>query len=987
MGSPVRLFKCAARALVRSAVNLVSFGVGGDIVFDIWDSWHKASGEEQRHDELQALAVADAASVKAAAEEAVREEAGELPPEQQQLVTAYLQQVPAMVRRSLRRPSDPGGTTVPAGLVLRRAEDLLPLLPPRMPRFKAGDRPLPGVDWELVELLGVGGFGEVWKARNPFFDGVAPVALKFCLDPAARERLLKHEAAVLNRVMRQGRHDGIIPLQHTYLSADPPCLEYEFVEGGDLAGLLREGRPSGGGLPPPQAAQVVQRLAQIVGFAHRLEPPIVHRDLKPANILVQRGATGQPVFRVGDFGIGGLATRHAIETARSASRPDDYLVSAVRGAYTPLYASPQQMRGDPADPRDDVYALGIIWHQLLTGDLTRGCPTGRGWQKRLREQGMSEPLLNLLMDCFGDEPEDRPASAFVLADELGRLLGAKPPASEPRASASGPAAPLADALSSDERAAPPAGEVVLGIDLGTTSCRMAVLVGGEVRVLRRGDTDPMPSAVAFTEGKCLTGWEAVRQRGATSGRTLSSVKRLLGCRGADLEDLGSSFPSPLDRAGPADLVRVAADRPRTPQEVLAALLRRLRREAEADLGRPARRAIITVPAAYHDAQRQAVLEAARAAGFDLTWDIKDPITGKSSRVAMRLLSEPVAAAVAFTTKREAPGRLAVVNFGGGHLDVAVVDAGDGLVRVEAVAGDTRLGGDDFDRVILDWIAGEFKKEHGTDLRKDPAAVPRLREAAEGAKKELSQKTQADIVLPFIAADAGGPKHLRMTLTRAQFERMVTPLLERCRAVLARTLKEVRRGHADLSEVLLVGGMTQAPCVRQLVRDVFGREGTAATEWGLAASGAAILGANLLRGSQAEVLVIDVVPLTLGIETFGGVMHPVIERNATLPVERKQLFSTAEDNQSAVTVKVFQGERPMAADNRLLGEFNLGGIGRAPRGVPQIEVSLSLDANGMLKVSARDLGTGKENTIGIEGSSRLPEAEIDRMRREVERLVD
>jgi molecular chaperone DnaK len=466
------------------------------------------------------------------------------------------------------------------------------------------------------------------------------------------------------------------------------------------------------------------------------------------------------------------------------------------------------------------------------------------------------------------------------------------------------------------------------------------------------------------------------------------LKRLLGCRGAELEDLGNSFPCPLDRAGPSDLVRVAAgQRLWMPQEVLAARLCRLRRDAEQELGRPARRAVITVPAAFNDAQRQAVLEAARAAGFDATWDITDPNAGKSTRVAMRLLSEPVAAAVAFARQRDAPGKLAVVNFGGGHLDVAVVDAGDGLFRVEVVAGDTRLGGDDLDRVVLDWIADEFKKEHGADMRKDAAAVPRLREAAEAAKKELSQRAETEIVLPFIAADAAGPKHLQVNLTRARFERMVAPLLERCRAVLGRALKDVRRGAADIDEVVLVGGMTEVPCVRQVVREVFGREGTAVPgAGGLAASGAAIVGANLLRGSQADVLVIDVVPLTLGIETLGGVMHPVIERNATLPVERKQLFSTAEDNQSAVTVKVFQGERPMAADNRLLGEFNLGGIARAPRGVPQIEVCLSLDANGMLKVSARDLGTGKENTIRIEGSSRLPEAEIERLRRDVERLV-
>src|SRR5262245_40628795 len=421
MPAPFRLLKFLGKVIVRQVGNLVGFGIGGDVLVDVWDAWGKGANKEQQRAELQAMAQASPAEVRAEVERVVAEEAADLPLEQRQQVAAYLQQVPSMVRRSLRRPADPSGMTIPPSLVLQRPEDLLTLLPSRPPRFKAGDRPLPGVDWELIELLGVGGFGEVWKAKNPFFDGVPPVALKFCLDPAARDRLLKHEAAILNHVMRQGRHEGIVPLQHTYLTADPPCLEYEFVEGGDLAGLLLESKQSHAGLSPQEAAQVVHRLATIVGFAHRLKPPIVHRDLKPANILVQRSAAGANVLRVSDFGIGGLATRQAIELTRSGNK-DQYLSSALRGACTPLYASPQQMRGEAADPRDDVYSLGVIWYQLLTGDVTRGCPTGRGWQKRLAEQGMSEPMLNLLMDCFGDEPGDRPDDAAVLAEALGKLL-------------------------------------------------------------------------------------------------------------------------------------------------------------------------------------------------------------------------------------------------------------------------------------------------------------------------------------------------------------------------------------------------------------------------------------------------------------------------------------------------------------------------------------------------------------------------------------
>ncbi len=328
MASPFRLVKFLAKVAVRQVGNLVGFGIGGDVLVDVWDAWGKGANEQQKRAELEAMAQASPAEVRAEVERVVHEEAPDLPLEQYQQVASYLQQVPAMLRRSLRRPADPSGRTVPPSLVLLRPEDLLTLLPSKPPRFKAGDRPLPGVDWELVELLGIGGFGEVWKAHNPYFDGVPPVALKFCLDPEARERLLKHEAAILNHVMRQGRHEGIVPLQHTYLSADPPCLEYEFVEGGDLAGLLLESKPSRTGLPLAEAARVVHRLATIIGFAHRLKPPIVHRDLKPANILVQRGVDGTSVLRVSDFGIGGLAARQAIELTRSAHK-DAYLHAAL----------------------------------------------------------------------------------------------------------------------------------------------------------------------------------------------------------------------------------------------------------------------------------------------------------------------------------------------------------------------------------------------------------------------------------------------------------------------------------------------------------------------------------------------------------------------------------------------------------------------------------------------------------------------------------
>jgi tetratricopeptide (TPR) repeat protein len=427
MRSPQILLKFIGKA----ALNAIGAGIAGDLVVDVlpevardvWAWWSKDRDAQERRDDVQALAQASAGEVGEAVAAVVQEVAAEKPPEVRQALAAYLTQVPAAARQSLRRPSDPAGTTVPPGLALQRAEDLLPLLPAKLPRFKPGDRPILGVDWELVELLGAGGFGEVWKARNPHFDGVPPVALKFCLDPAAKDRLLRHEAAVLNQVMRQGRHEGIVQLQQSYLGADPPCLAYEYVAGSDLAGWVQEGR---GRLPPRQAARLVQELAGIVGFAHRLHPPIVHRDLKPANILVQRTPDHKVRFKVADFGIGGVAADQAIEATRQGTTRGRFLVSIVRGAYTPFYASPQQMRGEPPDPRDDVYALGVIWHQLLTGDLATGRPGGARWRSRLADQGMPPRLAGLLEACFEDDPRDRPEDAAVLAEQLAESLKVEP---------------------------------------------------------------------------------------------------------------------------------------------------------------------------------------------------------------------------------------------------------------------------------------------------------------------------------------------------------------------------------------------------------------------------------------------------------------------------------------------------------------------------------------------------------------------------------
>jgi tetratricopeptide (TPR) repeat protein len=412
----------------KGLLNAVGGGLAGDILFealpdvaaDVWKWWSKERDASQRRQDLAAVALASPAEVRVQAALVVQELALDRPGETRQALEIYLSLIPAQVRKSLRRPADPSGTTVAPELCPCRADDLVPLLPARLPRFEAGARPLAGVDWELVELLGIGGFGEVWLARNPFLDNAPPAALKFCLDPAAAH-FLRNEASVLDRVMRQGRHPGIVALRHTYLSSETPCLEYEYVPGGDLAGLIGQWHRADPRPGPVRISREFRKLAEAVAFAHEQNPPIVHRDLKPANVLVDLREGLR--FQVADFGIGGVATRQAIRQHTCGPTRGGFLVSALRGACTPLYASPQQLRGEGADPRDDVYALGVVWYQMLTGDLTAGRPGGARWQRRLAEAGLPGPMVELLAECFEDAPEDRVADAGVLAKRLGELLG------------------------------------------------------------------------------------------------------------------------------------------------------------------------------------------------------------------------------------------------------------------------------------------------------------------------------------------------------------------------------------------------------------------------------------------------------------------------------------------------------------------------------------------------------------------------------------
>jgi molecular chaperone DnaK len=534
------------------------------------------------------------------------------------------------------------------------------------------------------------------------------------------------------------------------------------------------------------------------------------------------------------------------------------------------------------------------------------------------------------------------------------------------------------------------GEKIIGIDLGTTNSVVAVMEGNEVKVIPNQEGNRLtPSVVAFTDkGERLVGDPAKRQAITNARRTVFSIKRFMGRRHSEVQAEEKLVPYKIV-GGPNDLVKVEIDgKQYSPPEISAMILRKLKEAAEAYLGHTVRKAVITVPAYFNDAQRQATIDAAQIAGFDTEWEIEDPKTGKKSRQRMRIINEPTAASLAYGLEKKKNEKIAVFDLGGGTFDISILDVGEGVFEVKGVNGDTHLGGDDFDQVLIDYIADEFKKENGIDLRKDQMALQRLKEAAERAKKDLSQATTTDVNLPFITADASGPKHLQISITRSKFEQLVDHLIERCRGPVMRALQDAKYKPSDIDEVVLVGGMTRVPKVQALVKEIFGKEGHKGVNPDeVVAVGAAIQGAQLMLGSKSEVLLLDVTPLSLGIETLGGVMTKLIERNTTIPTVKKNIFSTAEDNQPAVTVRVFQGERELAADNRLLGEFNLGDIPPAPRGVPQIEVTFDIDANGILHVSAKDLATSKEKKIRIESSSGLTQADVEKMRRDAEQHAD
>jgi molecular chaperone DnaK len=514
---------------------------------------------------------------------------------------------------------------------------------------------------------------------------------------------------------------------------------------------------------------------------------------------------------------------------------------------------------------------------------------------------------------------------------------------------------------------------IIGIDLGTTNSVVAVMEGGEPVVIANQEGGrTTPSVVAFTKtGERLVGQVAKRQAVTNAENTVYSIKRFMGRRYEEVNEEMKMVPYKVIRASNGDARIDISGKEYSPPEISAMILQKLKSAAEDYLGQKVDKAVITVPAYFNDAQRQATKDAGRIAGLEV----------------LRIINEPTAAALAYGLDKKKDETIAVYDFGGGTFDISILEVGEGVVEVKATNGDTHLGGDNIDQRIIDWIIDEFKKDQGIDLSKDKMALQRLKEAAEKAKMELSTVQETEITLPFITADATGPKHLNLKLTRAKFESMVDDILQRSVGPCKQALSDAGVKLADIDEVVLVGGSTRIPRVQQIVKELFGKEphrGVNPDE--VVAVGAAVQ-AGVLGGEVKDVLLLDVTPLSLGIETLGGVFTKLIERNTTIPTRKSEIFSTAADNQTSVEIHVLQGERPMARDNRTLGKFHLVGIPPAPRGIPQIEVTFDIDANGIVNVSAKDLGTGKEQKITITSSSGLSKDDINKMVREAESHAD
>ena len=824
----------------------------------------------------------------------------------------------------------------------------------------AGAEPLPG--YRLISRLGSGGFGEVWKAEAPggmhkaiklVFGQLKPDEEKIPTEgfaaggPRTGSRAgsrtgsrsrgseqMERELKGLSR-MREVRHPFILTVERFEIVGGRLIIVTELADR-DLTHRLKECQSEGlPGIPRKELLKYMAEASEALDLMNgRYE--IQHLDIKPANIFL----IGAHV-KVADFGL---------------AKDLEGVKADVTSGMTPVYAAPETFEGW-ASRNTDQYSLAIVYQELLTGERPFPGPSAQQLlMQHLTGKPNLEPLpehdREILARALQKKPEDRYGSCSALIQAL-------MDAGEPRPAAAAAKLPHTEPKQEYDRR-------IVGIDLGTSNSVVAVLDGDRPTVIANLDGERLtPSVVAFTPaGDCLVGTPARRQVTTNPRRTVTAVKRLMGRRRQDLPE-DAAFAYEVVGEGDEFVAIRIGDRRHSPPEISAAILTHLKEAAEEFCGEPIRQAVVTVPAYFDDSQRQATKDAGVIAGLEV----------------VRIVNEPTAAALAYGIEADEAQKLLVFDLGGGTLDVTVLRLEDGIFDVVSTSGDMRLGGNDFDDLLVAELAGRFEREHGIDPREEPMAVQRLREAAEAAKIDLTRRAQTDVELPFLYADAEGPRHLRTTVRRGQFRQRSGALLRRCRDRIDAALTDAGLRPGDIDAVLPVGGASRMPMIGDLLNDVFGPVPQPPIDADEAvAVGAAVQG-GMLAGSFDELLLLDVTPLSLGLESKGGEMARLIDRNTTVPTVQTEVFTTARDDQTEVGIHILQGEADHAADNRTLGKFWLAGLAPAPAGQTEIEVTFTIDANGILDVAAADLATGNRREIRVESVAGLSGEDIDRMRRE------